>query len=203
MALRISYLIGTYGSDWWRDLAIERPLNSIQAQRTPVHEVLVRHEPEGNLADVRNGLAKEATGEYLCFVDADDELHPGFSTFMAQAPKGYGLLNPAVQFVTGRTRKPPRMFKERDLAKGNYLVIGTVMRADLFFKAGGFDPQWRAYEDWSLMRRIVSLGARILPVPRAVYVAHWRGDGRNNTVEKPKELMADISADFDKWAASR
>lgn len=200
--MTISVLIGTYGEDSWAELARERALLSVRNQTVTPHEVLVSHEPHGTLASVRNDLALRASGDSLLFVDGDDELSRGYVESMNAAGPGE-LLNPAVQFVTpGQPHKPARLFRPIDLSVGNFLVIGTTMSRAVFWQAGGFDPQWEAYEDWSLMRRMVRLGARIVPVPRATYIAHWNSVGRNNTVHDAPGLMARITADYEKWQAA-
>lgn len=200
--MTISVLIATYGDDAWRELAHTRAIPSVERQRLKPYEVLISHDPHGSLASVRNDLALRARGELLLFVDADDELSPSYVEAMSNAPAGE-LLNPAVQFVTpGQTRRPPRLFRPVDLRAGNYLVIGTAMDRGFFWRAGGFDPQWEAWEDWSLMRKMVACGARIVPVPRAAYIAHWNALGRNNTVRDAPGLMARITADYDAWSAS-
>lgn len=201
-ALTISVLIATYGDESWADLARTRALSSVGKQTMQPEEVLVLHDANGSLASVRNELALRATGDLLIFVDADDELRPGYVQAMSNARDG-DILQPAVQFITpGQPHKPPKLFDPISLSRGNYLVISCAMSRGLFWEAGGFDPQWEAFEDWSLFRRMVYLGARIVGVPRAVYVAHWNHAGRNNTVRDAQGLMARIGADYDAWSAS-
>ena len=39
----------------------------------------MEHYPDGNVSTFRNEVAKQATGDWLCFLDADDELAPATS----------------------------------------------------------------------------------------------------------------------------
>jgi Glycosyl transferase family 2 len=108
------------------------------------------------IAEVRNETAMKATGEWLCFLDADDELGPGYITAMARAmvdQKPWSLLVPAVQYVdilheveiaageTGFITKSesPRVLNDgRPLYEVNRAVIGTLVPRELFLAVGGF-----------------------------------------------------------------
>lgn len=199
----VAVIIATFGDDAWKQLAQERALASVKRQRMQPKETIVVHGE--TLADARNEGARQATGTFLLFLDADDELNPAYLRVVNPHLKGpWGLINPSTRFVLPDNRsKPPRLFKPGNLRNGNYLVIGTLVRSDMFWAAGGFDPRWRAYEDWALFWKIVDLGGRIKQVPQAVYLAHWRADGRNNTVDRKEELMAEIRAEHDEWLAMR
>jgi hypothetical protein len=110
------------------------------------------------------------------------------------------VLNPAVQFLTpDDPNARPKLFNPRPLESGNYLVIGSPVRANFFHQAGGFDPQWEAYEDWALWLRVLHLRNRVIRVSRAIYRAHWRADGRNNTIADAQGLRDRILKDFDTW----
>lgn len=198
----ISVIVATFGDESWKQIA-ERAVASVHTQRTPPQELIVVHGK--SLAQARNEGARQATQPWLCFLDADDELQPQFMTAMSRVTgRSYGLLNPAVKFIDPNGRaKPVRMFKPKSLDQGNYLVIGTVVRADLFWGAGAFDERWEAWEDWALWRRVVELGGRIHQVPGAVYRAHERMDGRNNTIADKQGLWDRITSDFEAWKGAR
>jgi hypothetical protein len=199
----VSVLVATFGDESWRQLASERAVASVERQRMQPAECITVHGE--SLASARNEAARRATSPWLCFLDADDELHPRFlHAISRQMRDGVGLLNPAVQTVMPNGRnKPPRVFKPKDLSGGNFLVLGTVVRTELFFEAGGFEEKWEAWEDWQMWRKVVALGGKIQSVPQAIYRYYWRADSRNNTVDRPKELMARMRSDFDEWAAAR
>ena len=97
--------------------------------------MLDRHEKEGTISSVRNALAVEADSEWLCFLDADDELGPGFIGAMRRAlerkVRGDGtppLLTPAVSYVRKGRHQPARFLPGDDLSENNYLVVGTLVQ---------------------------------------------------------------------------
>jgi glycosyltransferase involved in cell wall biosynthesis len=195
--MNVSVVIATYGAERWRDLAYARAFPSAQSQ---TEDIQVFHDPEGTIASVRNEAAATAKGDWLCFLDADDELAPGFIGAMERASEQEQgadgsplLLTPAVSYTGERQRRrsSPRIWPECALERGNWLVISTLIPRDLFLEIGGFrdygDPPGSiGYEDWGLFARLVQTGARIVKVPEAVLIAHITPQSRNRSAT-PRE----------------
>lgn len=188
--MNISILIATYGEDSWRELALARALPSVHSE--PV-EILVGHDPEGTIASCRNGLAEKATGDWLCFLDADDELAPGYLDAMRRAyerERGTDgvplLLTPAVSYIHKGRARPPRFWPgtEETFKTGNWLVIGTLVPRDLFLRVGGFEDFPHGLEDWQLWAKCVKAGARIVKVRQAVYRAHWNSKSKHQKLAR-------------------
>ena len=177
VVVRVTICIATYGEESWRDLAWSRAYPSAAAQ--PPCEILVGHQPDGTIAMSRNGLADRATGDWLCFLDADDELAPGYLDAMTRAFEqrpGDGtslLLTPAVSYVRKGKPSPPQ-FLDRgiSLSEDNWLVVGTLIESHVFHDVGGFSDYPHGFEDWSLWAKAWQRGAEIVKVPEAVYLAH-------------------------------
>lgn len=171
----ISIIISTYGGDEWKQMARERALPSTEEQNA--FEVIVHHEPGLTIGPARNRAAELASGEWLLFLDADDELVEGYVDRMTDAicsdkrPEP-ALLQPSVQYVRKRVAAPAFVIPEKDLSSDNYLVIGTVLRRKLFHKVGGFNDYPHGFEDWSLWAKCWKSGAKVYPVPDAIYRAH-------------------------------
>lgn len=193
--MTVSILIATYGEEAWSELAWSRAYPSTLEQGA--HEVLVGHEPEGTIASARNHLAEKATGEFLLFCDADDELAPGYIEAMTEAIEarskherelGPTLFTPRVQYVNHGRREKPKFWPEKDLRHSNWLVIGTLVPRGLFLELCGFDDAEHAYEDWSLFARCWKAGAQIVKVPDAIYVAHVIGGSRNRRMSSRERV---------------
>lgn len=182
--MTIAVLIGTYGEDSWRDLALARALPSALSQGAD--EVLDRHEKEGTISSVRNALAEDAESDWLCFLDADDELDPGYLAAMERETNRrdmrWRLLVPAVSYVHRAGEyglaEIPNGGGRRPLVDINHAVIGTLVPRRLFLAVGGF-RDLPALEDWDLWLRCEEAGAKLVPVPDAVYRAWMRPDSRN------------------------
>jgi len=175
--LDVSILIATYGDESWEVLARSRALPSAQNQEPC--EILIGHDPEGTIASARNGLSERATGDWLCFLDADDELGPGFIRAMQRVyerrrdtPTVPPLLTPAVCYVNKGRHQQARFLPGDDLSKNNFLVVGTLVQSDLFHSVGGFSDYPHGFEDWSLWAKCWKAGAEIVRVKQAIYIAH-------------------------------
>ena len=207
--MNLSVIIATYGSDEWVDLAWSRAYQSVLAQ-DPGGALLtttVVHEPDGTIASARNAGAAQAAGEWLCFLDADDELAPGFvaamervwlqGTYDWQAMRW--LLTPAVAFT--RSRKATyrgRIWPAMNLRDGNYLCIGTLVPAELFREVGGF-REWPLFEDWDLWQRCAKAGARVVEVRDALYVAYMIRGSRNRVPRLPERDYWHQRIGHDNW----
>lgn len=190
----ISIVITTYGDPAWRELAWSRAYPSaIEQEASELSlQVVVHHSELATIGPARNEAAQEATGEWLIFLDADDELEPGYVQAMLYAAASHGgqvLFQPAVRYLRkggGMTR--PLVIPARNLRQDNFLVIGTMLRRQQFHEVGGFNDYHHGFEDWSLWAKCWLAGASVVPVPQAVYRAH------HNPQSKHRQLWRDRRA---------
>ena len=175
--MRLSILVASHGDDGWRELAHTRAIPS--AVNQGALEVLDRHDAgrKATRASVRNKLAEEAAGDWLCFLDADDELEDGFAGAMSDAETAGALLTPAIRYICPDGPQEPCFWPQVPVERGNWMVVGTLVERELFWEVGG----WRhfagtgmtnEYDDWELWIRCQKAGAVPVKVPGAVYVAH-------------------------------
>lgn len=205
--MNVSILICTYGDEEWPRLAHSRAWPSCAGQGAL--EVLMEYQPHGTIASSRNAAAERAKGDYLLYLDADDELAPGYLLAMSAAllreheyARGDFLLTPSVQKVVKGKRQRPAFYPEVDLLQANWLIIGTLISRDLFMRAGGFPDYPHGFEDWGLWYKAARLGAKVVRVPKAVYVQHvnlqskhrqgWRN--RRWQVETHQRVQGELEA---------
>lgn len=183
----LTIAICTHGDVTWRDLAFERAAPSAMEQ--PGVIVQTFHREHGNLANARNVALDACNTEWIVYLDADDELEPGFVDALREHEHAASLLAPAVRYVqpTGRHRaaRMPRVAGHQHdcttacLRDGNWMVVGTAARTALLRAAGGW-RDWPMYEDWDLwLRCVTQQHASVIAVPEAVYRAHVRRTSRN------------------------
>lgn len=182
--MNISILVCTHGDASWVSRAHARAIPSAEAEQP--HELIVEHLEEGTLAETRNLAAERASGDWLCFLDADDELAPGYLDAMAAYACGLleheilRLLVPSVSYLMAGAASVPAIPNQGRWPELNECVIGTLVPSALFRAVGGF-REFEAYEDWDLFLRCTKAGAQLVYVPDAVYLAHVRAGGRNET----------------------
>ena len=172
--------IATFGDSAWSALAKRTALPSAQMQ-APV--VMVHGE---SLAQARNAAAAEADTEWLVFLDADDQLAPGYVD-------GLGSVGDL---------RVPRLFlggvevdlTNRNIEHTNPCPVGTAIRKATLADCGGW-PEFPAWEDWALFLRASRRGA-VIAHTQAVYLAADNPHGRNSTIFSPRLLHEEIRA----WA---
>lgn len=180
----VTVVIASFGERSWLDLGTQRAAASAFAQDCPVIYVhgLTLH-------GARNaGLAQVETPA-VCFLDADDELSPGYCKTLATGEAD--LRVPSVQYIRrGRPAAPyvpnvaghAHSCEASCLEAGNFAVIGSMLNAELLRSVGGFRDE-DCYEDWSAFLRMYRAGATVETIKEAVYVAHVREDSRNRGLD--------------------
>ena len=171
----ISIVITTYGNHEWVEMAEQRAHPSAIIQNA--YEVILHHEPNLTIGPARNNAIARASGDYVCCLDADDELAPGYIATMQDAIDNHptpdkALFYPAVAYVFKGRERPPLMRPVADLRVDNFLVIGTVVSRDLLLSVGGFNDEPHGFEDWTAWAKCWRAGASVEQVPDAVYRAY-------------------------------
>lgn len=169
-------IVATYGDRPHWDAVAERAMASAAAQTWPADAIVRVHDE--TLAKARNRGSREAGCDWQVFLDADDELDPGY---VEAACLGSGDIRvPAVEYrhADGRV-EGPGMIARCDITWGNYIVVGAAHRRDAFEAVGGF-REYPMFEDWALWLSMHLAGAEIVDCPHALYVAHVNATGRNS-----------------------
>lgn len=204
----ISVIVATYGDHEWETLARKRAWQSVLKEQA--YQCRIFHDPDGTVASSRNDCARKMDGDYLLFVDGDDELSPGYIAAMEAAIERNDertLFTPAVQTIrNGRQPGPPSFFKEVPLRQANWLVIGTVVHRDLFWEVGGFHDYPHGFEDWALWSKCVRVGAAIVKVPDAVYRYHMNPQSKHRQSWRDRKAQVAthlrIASELDAWEAA-
>lgn len=120
---------------------------------------LIRQENSGPAA-ARNTGVSAAKGEYIAFLDADDQWLPGKLKAQVQALDDYPEVALVCTPMNGRRFRPrsPRFrIRFRSLLWSNRVYTSSVLlRKQTFFDAGGFNPTRRLSEDYELWLKIAA-----------------------------------------------
>lgn len=143
------------------------------------------------LSGARNTGIRHSSGEFLTFLDSDDEFLPEKLTLLI----GKMHDNPDLGFIAGQAmlidqngKSIPNTFESQlptpisQLALGNPFHVGSVLiRRAWQEKIGFFDEALRSYEDWDFWLRLALAGCpmTVIPTPVSLYRFHTAQMTRN------------------------
>lgn len=146
--------------------------------------VKVVNQPNAGLPSARNSGIQASSGQFLCYLDADDVIHPD----KIQKQLDYLLAHPDIDLVYSdysradenlqflndeviRIRQMP--LREAYVYTNVFPVMSPLLRRSLADRVGGFDPALRAAEDWDYWVRCERAGRfGYLPGQFSVYRIH-------------------------------
>ena len=172
----------------------------------------VRREHAGVAASY-NALISMATGDYLLFLDADDELHPLYVQELLGAycnAKAQDFLAFAYcQFqVFGRERRITRYrdFDVASLRTSNYVNSAALLRVEALHDVS-FDAALDGLEDWDFFLTLADRGWRgqLVDLPLLRYRTHLDRPSRSDTIrsrERQRELRRSILAKHNQFDAA-
>jgi len=155
-------------------------LSVVQTFAKAHSEVRVLHQANAGVSAARNHAIREAKGEYILPVDADDKISPTYIEHaVAAMQEGVRVVGCRAEFFGARTGewKLPT-FSHALLARKNMIPISSLFRKADWQQAGGFCEEEIYREDWSFWISMMELGGtyvrldeiglyyRVLPVSR-------------------------------------
>jgi succinoglycan biosynthesis protein ExoM len=150
-------------------------------------EVRYLSEPQRGLARARNRLVHEARGEFVAFVDDDEEVSPRWlaelcaETARHGADGGIGPVLPRFHASAPQWMVEGRFFDRERLPTGTVLHWKStrtgnclIRRAALTALAGPFDLRFdlTGGEDSQMFRRLIAGGARLIAIDSAIVYEH-------------------------------
>lgn len=153
----------------------------------------------------RNLGATNALGEWLCFIDDDDQFHWAyFSRISALLSAKLEILASLPDVVGGKAR----MCKEvslHELQGTNCAggVSGLFIHKSLFRKVGGFDERFPSMQDWDLWLRLIERNALYYSgVAGVIYDSHSEQKITHNLSAKYRGLRRLYFKHFNLWEST-
>jgi glycosyltransferase involved in cell wall biosynthesis len=238
MAARVSVVIPAFNCAEW----IERALRSLHCQTQPADEIIVvddastddlrelvpapvryvRLESNRGISAARNTGARMATGDYLAFLDADDELVPDALEKMLGAVETagaswcitdiYKISGDRVSVV--RCNQPEGDPLLAILAM-DFVTRGIFFRRRDFEEIGMYDETLSGTEDWEIFIRMMEARKKVCYLSEPLY-RYYRREGSITTahlgtvlarcgriIDKHHRRLAPRGLEFNRaWAAA-
>jgi glycosyltransferase involved in cell wall biosynthesis len=181
-------------------LEVKRYLDALS--RTDQRIRVVFRESNGGISAASNSAAELATGEFLAFLDHDDELHRDalaeIAILVADDPTIDVVYTDEDKIdIRGRRYDPnfkPNWSPELLMAT-NYINHLSVVRKSLFDEIGGFRPATDCCQDHDMLLRATEHANKIVHLPTVAY--HWRalpGSGAARGDTKFESFEAELRA---------
>jgi glycosyltransferase involved in cell wall biosynthesis len=146
-------------------------------------EIVLLHKENGGEASAKNAAAREATGDFVLILDADDVYLPeriAALTKLAGARPDLDILTTdgllvasgrPVRHVYDRSWRFEVRDQRRAILQRNFIFGLAAVRRELLLEHGGFDESIRWTTDWDLWLRLILSGARAgcVSEPLALY----------------------------------
>ena len=187
---------------------------STDAQTVAVVDALERGQvrtlrtPHRGLAQARNYLLSQAGGKYVCFLDADDKLHPEFlarTVAVLERDAGVSFVSCWLDMFGEETGRwsPQRCDFPMLLAECTVCTAALVRRAHVS-EVGGFDAGMphQGYEDWDMWISLVENGHSGAILPEVLFFYRRRPDSMSVHCCSPSQHATLVRYLIHKHAAS-
>jgi len=154
-----------------------------------------RLEKNQGIAGASNAAVEMATGDYVCFLDHDDELALDALYEVAVAVNEHDpdMLYSDEDLINLESRYLDSFYKpgyNRELLlTHNYVTHLLVTRRDLFGRVGGFSAEYEGAQDFDLVLKLTEQAERIFHIPKKLY--HWRASETSTSVNHSQKMYAD------------
>ena len=153
-----------------------------------------RHPANRGVSAARHTALRAARGEWVAYLDNDDEFYPGHLGAVARSADAGDVLVFRYDQFDERPRSAsfgrlwtwdPAAHRARFPAENVFVPLGVAHRRDLVDRAGGFDESLVVDEDTDLWRRFAAAGARFAFLPDVSGLYHIRAASQSRTRRPP------------------
>lgn len=156
--------------------------------------IYIKNSINVGLAATRNVGIRKSKGEYIAFLDADDEWHPRkLELQMQHVSANTAIACDVEEFLSNLPQ--PRAFSDAEenniqVVRGdlrfsfqNYLTGASLLAPKpLLLKVGGYDESLRSCEDYDLWLRLLREGARLIHLRLPLYYYRFNSSGLSKNV---------------------
>ena len=160
------------------------------------------------MPSARNNGIKEATGKYICCLDADDLLKPTFiekCLFKLETENTDICYTWVQEFGDSNAISPTKEFNIETLIYQNCLHVSAIFKRSMWESVGGYDETMvNGYEDWNFWIAIAKSGGRGSKVDEPLFLYRKHGNSMISTaLEKHDVLYKQIKINHQELYANK
>ena len=164
---------------------------------------LIQQENQGP-AVARNVGVREATGDILAFLDADDLWLPGkvrqqVDALLAAPAPCFVICETRLEFMSGNPI--PAGYSQRmvETDHPSHLPSALMVKREVFEQVGDFDPQLRSGQDTDWFFRAIEAGIARELVPKTLFKKRIHDTNITGTVAQTRQsMMRNLKASLDR-----
>ena len=156
-------------------------------------EVRVLHQKHAGVSEARNNAIREAKGEWILPVDADDKIGPTYIEHAVEAiDKDVHIIGCRAEFFGAKSGewKLPEYSPEL-LARKNMIHISSLFRRIEWMSVGGFCRENIYREDWDFWLSLMEVGGRYIRLDEVGLYYRVLPGSRRHTAKKHKRAIVD------------
>lgn len=162
-------------------------LNGIQNRSTRV-----LHKPNGHLSSARNHGFKNATGEYVLALDADDWFKPSYlskAVAVMDKDQSVGVVTCYMQcFGASKQRWKPLGGSIENFLYRTQCTASSLIRRSAWEMVGGYDENMKlGLEDWEFWIRVTSSGWEVAVIPEFLFYYRITGKSMSDLETTPNK----------------
>ena len=159
----------------------------------------VIHTDNQGLSMARNNGIREARGDYILPLDADDKIGPGYleeAVRILDQHQEIGIAYCEAAYFgarTGHWHLPD--FSTDQLLFQNLIFCSAVFRREHWEKVGGYNVNMiYGWEDWDFWLSLVHLGVKVYRIPRVLFFYRLRETSMIQTMDEGKQFFMRLHA---------
>ena len=175
------------------DGSTDDSLRIAQAFAAEHAEVKVFHQENAGVSSARNNAIREAQGEWILPVDADDKISPTYIEHAVEAiDKDVHIIGCRAEFFGAKSGewKLPEYSPEL-LARKNMIHISSFFRRIEWMSVGGFCKDNIYREDWDFWLSLMEVGGRYVRLDEVGLYYRVLPGSRRHTAKKHKRAIVD------------
>ena len=156
-------------------------------------QVQVLHQANSGVSAARNHAIREAKGEWILPVDADDKISPTYIEHAVRAiEKDVRVIGCRAEFFgakTGEWKLPA--YSPKLLARKNMIHISSLFRKADWMLVGGFCQEDIYREDWDFWMSLMEMGGRYVRLDEVGLYYRVHEGSRRHLARKQKKAIVD------------